>query len=323
MYSTIESVLRQTLVMVAFCKRVNIPFEVYGFTDSNGEQYYDTLTFENDLFKDDSHIETGSIQLTELVTSRMDKSTYETATKILWNIQRQLTWGGGYDAMRSTPLYPALMAMHYVAEDFQKRYAVQKLNLTVLTDGWGDSLDIRYGGALDMNNMDPEDYTNWRKNWRDVNHYLDFRGRTRKTILNPRRWYSRDAAEPENSILKVLLNNFKEEFGASTCHYSVVDNAREFKYEVHRALGNWDNVTAEIRDARKKGAFVTDNIDGYDRRFILEANSDVLRGSRNVAESYDISDTMTPAQVASAFKKHANGKKKQRFFSQKFAEMVA
>jgi len=323
MYSTIESVLRQTLVMVAFCKRVNIPFEVYGFTDASGEQYYQTLDFERDLFRDDSNIETGGLQLTELVTSRMDKSTYEEATKILWNIQRQFAWGGGYDAMRSTPLYPALMAMHYVAEDFQKRYAVQKLNLTVLTDGWGDSLDIRYGGALDIDNMDEDDYTNWRKNWNEVKHYLDFRGRTMQAVLSPRRWYHRGTNDTENSIQKVLLNNFKQEFGASICHYSVVDNAREFKYEVQRALGSWDNVTNEIRNARKKGAFVTDSIDGYDRRFILEANSEVLRGSRNVQESYDISDTMTPAQVASAFKKHANGKKKQRFFSQKFAEMVA
>ena len=323
MYSTIESVLRQTLVMVAFCKRVNIPFEVYGFTDASGEQYYQTLDFERDLFRDDSNIETGGLQLTELVTSRMDKSTYEKATKILWNIQRQFAWGGGYDAMRSTPLYPALMAMHYVAEDFQKRYAVQKLNLTVLTDGWGDSLDIRYGGSLDIDNMDEDDYTNWRKNWNEVKHYLDFRGRTMQAVLSPRRWYHRGTNNPDNSIQKVLLNNFKQEFGASVCHYSVVENAREFKDEVYRALGSWDNVTTEIRDARKKGAFVTDSIDGYDRRFILEANSEVLRGSRNVAESYDISDAMTPAQVASAFKKHANGKKKQRFFSQKFAEMVA
>ena len=324
MYSTIESVLRQTLIMVEFCKRVNIPFEVYGFTDASGEQYFQTLDFERDLFNDDTNIETGGLQLTELVTSRMDKATYEKATKIMWNIQRQFAWGGGYDAMRSTPLYPALMAMHYVAEDFQKRYAVQKLNLTVLTDGWGDSLDIRYGGALDIDNMDEDDYANWRKNWNDVKHYLDFRGRTMQAVLSPRRWYHRGTNDPDNSIQKVLLNNFKEEFGASICHYSVVDNAREFKHEVYRALGSWDNVTTEMRNARKKGAFVTDNIDGYDRRFILEANSDVLQGaSRIVSEDYDISDTMTPAQVASAFKKHANGKKKQRFFSQKFADMVA
>jgi cobalamin biosynthesis protein CobT len=323
MFSTIESVLRQTLIMVEFCKRVNIPFEVYGFTDASGEQYFQTLDFERDLFNDDTNIETGGLQLTELVTSRMDKATYEKATKIMWNIQRQFAWGGGYDAMRSTPLYPALMAMHYVAEDFQKRYAVQKLNLTVLTDGWGDSLEIRYGGALDINNMDEDDYANWRRNWNDVKHYLDFRGRTMQAVLSPRRWYHRGTNDPENSIQKVLLNNFKEEFGASICHYSVVDNAREFKHEVYRALGSWDNVTTEMRNARKKGAFVTDNIDGYDRRFILEANSDVLQGSRNAGESYDISDTMTPAQVASAFKKHANGKKKQRFFSQKFADMVA
>ena len=148
MYSTIESVLRQTLVMVAFCKRVNIPFEVYGFTDASGEQYYQTLDFERDLFRDDSNIENRWIAVDRTCDfSHGHGKPTKRQLRSCGTFKDSFAWGGGYDAMRSTPLYPALMAMHYVAEDFQKRYAVQKLNLTVLTDGWGDSLDIRYGGA--------------------------------------------------------------------------------------------------------------------------------------------------------------------------------
>ena len=316
MYRQIESVLRQALIMGMFAKRVGIPFEVYGFTNSTAQQHRDGMALDRE---DNLHTKVlcGDLQMTEILSSRMTKQQFESQSQWMFNVWRHMAYGQNmYDNMRGTPLYEALMATHYVLEDFQKKYPVQKMNLIVLTDGWGDRLQVQTG--KDMTHLNDRE-RGWFNPLRNNDQYLDFRGKTLKVDMD-----RRDYANNELSLQVNLLNSIKEEFGATVCHYYVADSAREYKYEIARATKcEWDEAQKIVNASRKQGAFIVDNQGGYDRRFILEARGDVLKRRDADTDALEVNSEMTPAQIATAFKKSSNGRSKQRFFSQKFAEMIA
>lgn len=316
MYRQIESVMRQSLIMGMFCKRVGIPFEVLGFTNSTGKQHSEGRMLD---LKENLHTKvlTGDVQMTEILSSRMTKAMFERQQKWMYNVWRHMYYGqNGYDNMRGTPLYEALMGVHYALEDFLARHPVQKMNLIVLTDGWGDSVQTQNG--VDMAHVD-EGARPWFNPLRGNRQFLDFRGKTLEVELN-----RRTSPNDKFGLQQVLLNNIKEEFGATVCHYFVAESPREYKAEIVRATNcEWDDAQTLVNASRKKGAFIVDGDQGYDRRFILEARGDVLKRRDGDTDTLDINAEMTAAQIATAFKKSSNGRSKQRFFSQKFAEMIA
>jgi hypothetical protein len=316
MYRQIESVMRQSLIMGMFCKRVGIPFEVFGFTNSTGKQHSEGRMLD---LKENLHTKvlTGDVQMTEILSSRMTKAMFERQQKWMYNVWRHMYYGqNGYDNMRGTPLYEALMGVHYALEDFLAKHPVQKMNLIVLTDGWGDSVQTQNG--VDMAHVD-EGARPWFNPLRGNRQFLDFRGKTLEVELN-----RRTSPNDKLGLQQVLLNNIKEEFGATVCHYFVAESPREYKAQIaHAAKCDWDVAQTLVNASRKKGAFIVDGDQGYDRRFILEARGDVLKRRDGDTDTLDINADMTAAQIATAFKKSSNGRSKQRFFSQKFAEMIA
>ena len=319
MYRQIESVMRQTIIMSMFCKRVGVPFEVYGFTNCAGEQYQDAMFVEK---TENMHtkIITHDMQIVELLSSSMTKQVFEKQIKCLFNVWRHMYYGqNAYDNMRGTPLYEALMGAHYILEDFKAKHPVQKMNLIVLTDGAGDRVQTMHG--VDLAHM-PE-AKSWDQMWFDPirnaeSTYLDFRGNQMKVNLK-----DRDFGKSPESLQVALLKNIKEEFGATVCHYFVADTAKEYRWAIQRTGVEYYDLPKTVQDSRKKGAFIVDNDLGYDRRFILEARGDVLKRRDASDDAVEVNGEMSAAQIASAFKKSSNGRSKQRFFSQKFAEMIA
>lgn len=314
MARVIESVLRQTLILSQFCQRVGIPYEVYGFTNSSGKTFEAQRQWSRDN-NFHTHVETD-MQITELLTSAMSKQDKQEAVKFLFNVWRHMYYQSTeFDNMRGTPLNLSYMGLHYIAEDFQKKYNVQKLNVTILTDGYSDRLDLVQG----------KDVTKDGDRWSEVVHNkkregkitVDFRGKQMKMEL---RHY--DYGTSDKGPQQVLLKNLKKEFNCSLVHYFVADGASEFRRQVMNVTGYTDMQKA-VTAARKAGAFVADDNCGFDRRLILEARGDVLRFRKDGEDELEVDDSMTAAQIASAFKKQSGGKNKKRFISQKFAEMVA
>ena len=320
MSRVIESVLRQTLILSMFCDRVGIPYEVYGFTDAGGK-----LDQEQKLWLANNTMHTritAESQVTEMLTSSMSKADKQQAVKYMFNIWRHLYYQSTiYDTMRGTPLNEVYMAAHYICDDFQKKYNVQKMNVTFLTDGYSDRLYFTEGDDIKRTRMLEKDgKPSWFSIGEDKRRLgmteLDFRGNTFKIDMA-----SYDSGSNEIGPQQVLLNNLKKEFGCSLVHYFIADSAREFRSQIGRVT-DYSKFEKEVQNARKSGAFVIDNNYGFDRRLILEARGDILRYRAEEGE-LEVNETMTASQIATAFKKQAGSKHKKSYISRKFAEMVA
>ena len=134
MYNTLKSVIKQTLVLVMFCKKVGIPFQVYGFSSSNN---YTKTDFINYIRLDDCCV-------FELISSSMNKKDYEEAFDVLVSqsyIKDEYDYrfySCGYERLSSTPLIQSMYVMRKIAIDFRKKFNIQKLSFVTLTDGFPD-----------------------------------------------------------------------------------------------------------------------------------------------------------------------------------------
>lgn len=301
MSNVLSDVIRQLLALVMFCKRVNIPFEVYAFTSlSSGEHWNDVSNTLKKVSPSVTRTE-HDLGLLELFNTSMTKSDYEEAFKMMFwqstNSSHSPFGRSAYEGLGSTPLNNSLMAMVHKIKAFRQKHRVQKMNLVTLTDG--DSNPIRVYGGTDLSSTRPV-YSR--------NYHVNVDGK----ILKLKTGYGRDGRKSTEALLRNIA-----EMDVKVINYFVASS----KYDLNGEIGYIENVTpAQVKSAiNRDGCYVIDNDQGYDRRFILMRNS-ALRGD---VEELDVNGDMTTAKIAKAFNTASSSKKKSRIVTQKFAEMVA
>lgn len=139
----IETV-KQLLVLVSFCRKVNIPFDVYTFT-AQGYNIYDTPEREQ---AEDGEIILGAAVVTHVLSSSAKKREIDADMYHLFSQAQKLVYsysGALYSnqlSMGGTPLNNVLFGMPAIIEKFKKQNKVQKVSFVCLTDG--ESAPIHY-----------------------------------------------------------------------------------------------------------------------------------------------------------------------------------
>ena len=155
----IFATVKQLLNLTAFCKKVQIPFEVYAFTNEwyavrrakegkdnylSDQEYYSSKECEQGkvfLHKDMFH-------LMNFVSSRSNSKDYERQCLNLYREAFAYSYHIGYHTtpgvgLSGTPLNEAVVMMNYIIPEFKKQNDLQKVNLCILSDG--ESCQASYG----------------------------------------------------------------------------------------------------------------------------------------------------------------------------------
>lgn len=312
MNEVLPSVIKQTMNLVHFCKRVNIPFQVFAFTttcDYVRPPQGACTTFDLD-----------SLSLIELFNSDMSKREYEYAMRSMFARTMHHYGCAGLEGLGSTPLNGALLCMQYVFEDFQKRHNVHKLNFVTLTDGDSNGAQFRYGADYDS------------QSFREKTSYITVKG---KRIQFPS-YYSNSVEQQK--FTREILNTVCGP-NISKINFFVASGSQVWGLALRDVIGHGNaqyrndvsSVARQVKKiARSEGVFVNDNSEasGYDRQFILLQRTVGRRFNRQTVlvddvEEMDIPENATAAKIAKAFSKQGEAKKKSRIVTRKFAEMVA
>ena len=144
MSNVLPSVIRQTIALVMFCKRVNIPFEVYAFTTSDDNTRIKAVREASSKLV---RFDYEDLALNQLFTNKMSKIDFERAMKSFYAQTSQVRYLPRIERLGSTPLNAALLATQYLIEDFLKVNPVHKMNLITLTDG--ESNPVRSVAGID------------------------------------------------------------------------------------------------------------------------------------------------------------------------------
>ena len=297
MYPNLPSVIRQTIALVMFCKRVQIPFEVYAFTTTNSSEQEAKVRLASSNL---TRFEYEDLVLNQLFSNKMSKRDYERALKTFYAQTVQCRYLPSMERLGSTPLNAALLGCEYIIKDFLKSNPVHKLNLVTLTDGASDYARVVAG--VDYNRDAPRP--------RGQKMIMTIRGK--KVELDA---YYGGGTENTAKIMKAVSGP-----NVTTSNFFICSR-RDFKHEMYRILP-WDNASqkAAQKEMTKDGVWVVNNQDGYDKRFIMVDKSNTMSGE---TEEFAVEAEATPAQIAKAFKKFSGSKKGNRVVAQKFTELVA
>ena len=331
MHDKLYDTICQTINLVLFCKAVNIPFEVYAFSDTNKTHFSDNPNYDryglNSLvfnYKKENEIIMNECSLLQFVTSDMrvakfneamanlyqiakaNSSThikeyntkYMTGSEItLLDIPHQLRLGG-------TPLDSAILCSINVVNDFKTRHKIQKMNTVFLTDGMGHTsstfTEYNRNGALDTGYV----MGSTNLNIKDGSYSLQYGHRRQRSSHF-------SYHEPMFKYFKHKTNSTVIGYyvaGKTIRYWDVMTFSRKEGYE------QYDIAKAEIR---KNKCYSIKDI-GYDEFFIIPRNN--LKVSD---EDVNITTDMTTAKMKQQFLKNFKTKKVSRVLLNKFVERIA
>ena len=136
--------IKQLFNLIWFCKKVNIPFEVYAFTNS-----YPTSLLPNrnevEQLNNQLHID-SSFSLLNMLTSRLNSRDLNIQMRNVFRLATLFTDRTHYYkcplglSLSGTPLNEAIVALHQILPKFRKENGVEKVQCVVLTDGESQSI---------------------------------------------------------------------------------------------------------------------------------------------------------------------------------------
>ena len=305
--------LKQLMNLVWFCKKVNIPFEVYAFTNNWAHATYDdTGKFisgpvqayepKEDIFKIDA-----DFNLMNILSSKIKNSKFESCVRNIWRIAYQYTYCTSYFAppqasLSGTPLNEAIVSLYQIIPNFQKENKLQKVQCVILTDGEASPLnrhvEINYrhnsGGYIGCRSVIPGvTFLRDRKLGRTYSFGYGYHGFTSVLLDN-----LRDRLPNTNFIgIRILAPREANKFMRA-----YLPNREEFQ----KAEYAW----------KKNRSFSMKNV-GYTTYFGLSANA------LSQDSEFDVNTTATKVQIKSAFIKSLKSKKMNKKILSEFMSLVA
>jgi len=306
MSHTMHKVIDQLIHTVVFCKAVNIPFDVYGFTTTN---YGSRVHFDQEI--SDEHL-----SLVQQISSELKKKDYEEALKFLYTrVYMAETWhnasirdyGSPYEDWGSTPLNTSLVICTRLMENFKRKHNIDNMNLVVLTDGDTNSMRIHKSEAVsDDKRQDIDQY--WCNDYR-----LHLNGKIVKlTNLG-------------QTGTKELLNHLRKEYDITTIGFFLGDNhwdvrrkLDDVRYDIDRWADDYDWKRKCQKMFTKHKVAMFDNALGYDNFYVIKSKQ-----MTTDADEFEINDDASKAQITQAFKKHSKSKKLNKSLLTNFGKAVA
>ena len=343
MSPNMEATLEQLINLVLFCKRVSIPFEVYGFNDydimSWGARIKDSIEFPKYKKGD---VVVHDFRLRQYVTDKLNARDFKAALEYLFFLKTYystegsryygMTFNGSQyshldvpkaDHLGSTPLNNSIIVGIDIVNNFRKSRGVQVCNVVFLTDGASNAMHTYFDPS------DPsarEDGTvSIRSQTSEKNVYLTDE-KTKKTYSYSKAYsgrYYHDYNDYDSTGF--LLRMMKNACDVNIAGFFILpSHGAKAKQEIRTLLSGQENASETTDsiydDVRNDGVGVVDKA-GYDVLFAIKGGKTLKTSEESVFSG--LPDDATVAQIRSAFKKGSKKKLKSRVLLTKFIDLIA
>jgi len=310
--------LSQLYNLVWFCRRTQIPFKVYAFSDVYGRTRHCGKNSETPV--EYGEIEYNQFKLLEFFSSDMTGNEENRMMHYLWMVASRWIYRNwtekGYPVdipykfnLGGTPLNDAIMAMTTIVPKFKNETGVQKVNTIFLTDG----ASSHHQFIRDYNMVDGNDVA--RRLY----------GPYKTIITNPKNGKTYEmTGDNTNDLLRILKDsvdgmNLVGFFIAGTGRSGRIDK-RTIAYAT--GVGIYDDEMSDLlkKVNKEKYLAVEGDITGYDEYYLLA-------GGRNLEVENETLDNelvgASKAKLKSAFGKMTKGKVQSRTLLNRFVKLVA
>ena len=322
MNSNMAGTVEQMMILVMFCRKVNIPFDVYAFTDRlwRSSSQRASLDMEHDAprwdYQPGDLCEQEHFNLMQLFSNKMSNTDFNKACwnainirdhfvgKINWHYSSSKTPSIPNEyCLGGTPLNAAIVAGHDLVRKFKRDNNVQIVNTVFLTDGDSSQFD-RY---LDSNNK--EQYFNRHDHLtiRDTNTKTEV---VRKTAMS---W-----SASHRSMTEILFDSLRKSTGANIIGFFLVNRLDRHKVGYYAPK---HSDYEEIMSSWRKEKCIVTQMDGYDNLYIIKDGADLQIDSTSELDKVDVGSKKSA--IRNAFKKMNRKKLRNRVVLNKFIDLVA
>ena len=298
--------IKQLFNLVWFCDKVNIPFDVYTFTN----RYLKDQCRYVDKWEDSEVQEcienqfmiSPDFSLMHFLTSDVNKRTLDNQLKNIFRVAFSITQWSDFSfpsqySLSGTPLNEAIICLHELIPQFQKRNKVQKVNTIILTDGEANVLPF-----FKLNNYYGDDRMGTCRVYAG-----DF-------VRNRKTGHTYQIGHDYWRFTEILLKNLKQTFpDVNTIGIRIANNS-DFKGFVRRYS---DTITDDAYKKIKKEKFVALKSAGYTSYFGM------LTSALGNDTDFDVESGSTKAQIKSAFVKNLNSKSLNRKVLSQFVDIIS
>ncbi len=313
MASQLLETLKQMYNLLWFCKKCQIPFDVYAFTN---EYKLRTRTMEEIKNKINVHeVKTNQFNIPEefsmlnLFTSKVRTAELNEQMKLIYRIASGFShnfYSAEYSypyalGLSGTPLNEALVCLDGIIPQFKQQNKLQKVHCIVLTDGEAQ--------CSKMNSL-------VKRPWDDESH-MGTRGLGERVILRNRK-NGHSYAFPNwwGSHTKCFNRYINDQFPEVNLIGIRVCATRDFASFLRDGLDDSNKYEDILNDWRKSRAVSFDAY-GYNRQFAIASSA------LNNDTEFEVKEDATKAQIKRAFTKSLKTKKMNKKILSEFISMVA
>lgn len=312
MSECMTNVMDQLLHLVVFCKAVNIPFDVYGFTNSNPKlsqwRYEEDGVEDHSIPQIESEVHHGGLSLPQVIASTLKKSDYEEALFHIYlrKVLAKREWGfyeryvlAPEEEYGSTPLNQSLIAAHRMVDKFKRNNNIDNMNFVVISDGDTNGISIV------------------KNHKRDYTLTETYKG----AIVNIMGEHIK-LEDTRKKGTQSLLENLQKKFGCTTIGFFLADSAHNFKYKIEDCDEDIYYDSANMRkyqkEYNKKKCVTFKDALGYNEFYVLKS-----KRLETDAEEFVTAEDASKGQLTTAFKKFSRSKKLNKTLLTNFGKAVA
>ena len=332
MRNSIGPTIEQMLILVQFCRKVGIAFEVYGFTNFFEA---DHLVAQDLLLKEGRNQKEQQLMINDnLFRLRQYFSDSMNSTEFKQQISNMIliksAWDAGNDRsyvapgtagadlrhvprperLNGTPLNDAILLLPAIHDNFKARTKSEIISLVVLTDGQSDDM-LKFSQSS----------TYYENGW--APRSISEPSQVNVVITDLATKKSVQLAEHDRRGTKGLLTLVQEITGAKAVGFHIIPSPG--KGDIRNALfsyrpyGSYDADLDRRRQEMRRTGVIASQDQGYAEHYLIKGGRDLAVTDNEL----EVEDNATTKNIEKAFLKLQSNKLNSRVLLSKFVTMIA
>ena len=319
MSNSMKGTIEQLMTLILFCRKVQIPFEVYAFADNyyrkkNGG--YEDYTPADYLSPEKGDLGMNkSFRLLNLMSSRMSAKEYVDGCVNMTLLMYAFSSYNYYNhreekycpvpigySLGGTPLNEAIITAHKLIPEFAKANNVQLVNAVFLTDGSSS----QSGQVFDEDG-----------GMRRVGAY----GTDVKLILtDPKTRNQYDLSRGGRETTVQLLRSLRGSLGINVVGFYILSGGRRLKSYALSEFFSYEELDMKVKELRKN-KFVVSKMRGYNEEYLIKGGADLEIDTDSFLDK--VNTGAKKGELLRAFKKDRKGKLQNRVMLSRFVDLIA
>jgi hypothetical protein len=296
MYDSMQQTLEQTLVLADFCKKVNIPFKVFSFSDAPSpirkqDSYTEAGYRINTKYTrrtGDIYFDSYNARMYELLSSDMNFAQYTNAQKRILQVGSVFSRANyrsdvphGWE-LGGTPLNEAIVFANYYLPKFKEANRLDIVNAIILTDGESN----------DSDNVVIDDADHYRSiNSHNGLAYREYAN----TVINDKATGKSGRAKPGQPLTAALLDLLKKNTDVNLIGYYILNSSSKSRINhfIHAAGLSDTEYSDTIINKLRKDKFYSIDSYVYDKYFLVKSDDlEIKNTEMNVTSDSSKRDLM-------------------------------